>query len=113
MDVLALAAARYAEGGYFVLIDGVIGPWFLDAFRKLDTVLHYIVLRPDLSEAIRRCRGRSGELLSDPVTISDLHQQLGDLGALERHALAVPGMSPDETCCAITAAVESGPFRLR
>ncbi|MCB8819774.1 AAA family ATPase [Microvirga rosea] len=113
IDVLAGAAARYAKGGYFVLVDGIIGPWFLDAFRNTGAVLHYVILRPDLEEAIRRCRERGGDTLSDPVAISALHQQFGNLGALERHALSVAGLSADETCDAIGKAVESGRFRLR
>lgn len=113
IDVLTGAAARYAKGGYFVLVDGIIGPWFLDAFRNIEAVLHYIVLRPDLEEAIRRCRERGGDTLSDPVPISALHQQFGNLGALEGHSLSVAGLSVDETCDAIGKAVESGHFRLR
>lgn len=113
MEALAGAAARYAEGGYFVLVDGIIGPWFLDAFRNLKSVIHYIVLRPDLDEAIRRCLARGGNTLTDPGPISALHQQLGNLGPLERHALPVAGMSADETSDAIKGAVESGHFRLR
>jgi chloramphenicol 3-O-phosphotransferase len=112
IEVLAGAAAGYAKGGYFVLVDGIIGPWFLDAFRNLEAVLHYIVLRPDLEEAIRRCRERGGDTLSDPVPISALYQQFGNLGALEGHSLSVAGLSVDETCDAIGKAVESGRFRL-
>ena len=32
MAVIAQAANGYARGGYFVAVDGIIGPWFLDAF---------------------------------------------------------------------------------
>lgn len=113
IDVLVGAAARYAKGGYFVVVDGIIGPWFLDAFRNIGAVLHYIVLRPDLEEAIRRCRVRGGDTLSDPAPISALHQQFGNLGALEGHSLSVAGLAVDETCDAIGKAVESGRFRLR
>lgn len=113
MDVLAGAAARYAKGGYFVLLDGIIGPWFLDAFRTIEPTLHYIVLRPDLEEAIKRCRERGGDTLSDPAPISDLHRQFANLGALEPHALPVPGLSTGETCDAIAKAMESGRFRLK
>ncbi|MGW4276135.1 hypothetical protein ACWEGQ_28125, partial [Streptomyces seoulensis] len=31
--VQAAAAAGYAVGGYHVVFDGVVGPWFLDPFR--------------------------------------------------------------------------------
>ncbi|ABE41458.1 conserved hypothetical protein [Rhodopseudomonas palustris BisB5] len=113
IDVLVGAAAGYAKGGYFVLVDGIIGPWFLDGFRQLEAAPHYIVLRPDLDEAIRRCRERGGDTLSDPAPISALYQQFGNLGAFEGHALSVAGLGVDETCNAIGKAVESGRFRLK
>lgn len=113
IDVLARAAAGYASGGYFVLVDGIIGPWFLDAFRRLNVALHYIVLRPELGEAIRRCQERGGDTLSDPVPISALYRQFENLGALEGHSLSVAGLSVDETCDAIGKAVESGRFLLQ
>lgn len=112
IDVHAGAAARYARGGYFVLVDGIIGPWFLDPFRNLGSVLHYVVLRPDLEEAIRRCGERGGDTLSDPAPISALHQQFGDLGDLEGHALSVVGLSVEEISQTIGKAMESGRFRL-
>lgn len=112
IDVLAGAAARYAQGGYFVLVDGIIGPWFLDPFRSVGAVLHYVVLRPELEEAIRRCRDRGGDTLTDPGPISALHQQFGALGALEHHVLYVAGLNVKQTCEAIGKAVESGRFRL-
>lgn len=113
VDALAAAAARYAKGGYFVLVDGIIGPWFLGAFRNIDAALHYIVLRPDLADAIKRCRQRGGDTLSDPGPIADLHRQLANMGALEGHSLPVAGLSIDETCDAIAKAMESGLFRLK
>ncbi len=112
IEVLAGAAASYAKGGYFVLVDGIIGPWFLDAFRNIEAVVHYVVLRPDLEEAIRRCRERGGDTLSDPGPISALYQQFGNLGPLGTHSLSVAGLGVDETCDAISKAVESRRFRL-
>ena len=112
IEVLAGAAARYAQGGYFVIVDGIIGTWFLEPFRNRGVPLHYIVLRPDLEEAIRRCGARGGDTLSDPVPISALHQQFANLGALEAHSLSVSGLTVDQTCDAIAQSVQSGRFRL-
>ena len=42
------AAKRYARGGYDVIVDGIVGPWFLEQWRALvreDYEVHYIVLR--------------------------------------------------------------------
>jgi MoxR-like ATPase len=35
MGVLAQAAEGYAKGGYFVVVDGIVGPWFIHPFRRL------------------------------------------------------------------------------
>ena len=112
IDVLAKAAEGYAKGGYFVIVDGIIGPWFLPPFRALSVPLHYLVLRPPLDIAIRRCRERGGETLTDPETITELHRQFSSLGELERHALPTGEGSRQDLLRAISAAVRSQAYRL-
>lgn len=112
VDVLAQAAAGYASGGYFVIVDGIIGPWFLAAFRRIQATIHYVVLRPALDEAIRRCRDRGGDTLTDPGTITELHRQFSSLGLLERHILPVAAQSRKDTLDGVAKAVRSGDFHL-
>ncbi|MGB3042680.1 MAG: AAA family ATPase [Xanthobacteraceae bacterium] len=112
INVLAQAADGYAAGGFFVIVDGIIGPWFLQPFRQLRAPRHYIVLVPSLDEAITRCRLRGGETLSDPEPITALHQQFTTPGDLDAHKLPVAGLSPHEAFGAIVAAVSGGAFRL-
>ncbi|EPA2556137.1 AAA family ATPase [Escherichia coli] len=75
LDVLAQAAEGYARGGYFVIVDGIVGPWFLAPFKKIPVPVHYVVLRPALDVAIRRCQERGGNTLTDPGPITELHKQ--------------------------------------
>lgn len=112
IDVLSRTAEAYAGGGYFVIVDGIIGPWFLQPFRGLVAPLHYVVLRPPLSTAIERCRLRGGDTLSDPGPITALHQQFSALGLLERHVILTEGQSPTGTLAAVRLATASGLFRL-
>ncbi|HEX2843356.1 AAA family ATPase [Hyphomicrobium sp.] len=112
MGVLARAAESYATGGYFVIVDGIIGPWFLAPFRTLLSPLHYIVLRPDLADALQRCRERGGNTLSDPDPITALHEQFGDLGELADHVLLTDGQSRDDTREAVARAVQDGAYLL-
>ncbi len=93
MDVLANVAEGYAGGGYFVVVDGIIGPWFLQPFRRLAMPLHYVVLRPPLDVAILRCQKRGGNTLTDPAPITALHQQFSSLAQLERHVLPNDGQA--------------------
>jgi broad-specificity NMP kinase len=110
--ILAKAAEGYAAGGYFVVVDGIIGPWFLQPFREVNVPLHYIVLRPTLDVAIRRCRERGGDTLTDPEPITALYQQLASLGELERHVLQTDGLSPQALLSEVIRAVRCGAFRL-
>ncbi|MCW6534100.1 AAA family ATPase [Sphingomonas lycopersici] len=112
LDVLAGAAARYAADGYFVVVDGIVGPWFLDAFASVAAPVHYVVLRPPLAAAIARCAARGGDTLSDPEPIAALHAQFAELGALEQHALMTGGDGRDELLSRVIAAVNSGSYRL-
>jgi chloramphenicol 3-O-phosphotransferase len=112
LQVAAAAAERYAAGGYFVIADGVIGPWFVDIFAALTIPTHYVVLRTSLEEAVSRCHERGGSTLSDAATVAKLHGQFADLGHRERHALDTTGLTRAETLAKVDAAVSSGRFRL-
>ncbi|MGX5651459.1 AAA family ATPase [Hydrogenophaga borbori] len=112
VKVLAQAAEGYAKGGYFVIVDGVVGPWFLEVFTGLSVRLHYIVLQIDVESAIARCQSRGGDTLTDAKAIASLHRQLSSLGVLSKHALDVRGLSPELTLAAVIAAVESEKFLL-
>lgn len=112
LDILANAAAAYARAGYFVILDGIVGPWFLDAFRAVKLPIHYIVLRPSLAVAIERCRDRGGDQLSDPEPIAALHQHFSRLGALERHALPTENGDPERLSLRVVTALDSGVYRL-
>lgn len=112
MNVLAGVAEGYAKGGYFVVVDGIIGPWFMQPFRRLAASLHYVVLRPPLDVAILRCQERGGDTLTDPEPITALHQQFSSLEHLERHVLVTDGQARHETLGKVIEAVERGKFRL-
>ena len=85
MEVLVGSAEAYARGGYFVIVDGIIGSWFLDLFKQISVPLHYIILQPMLEIAIKRCQERGGKSLSDPDVITSIHQQLFQSETLKKH----------------------------
>lgn len=112
MEIAAAVARRYAEAGYFVALDGVIGPWSLPAYENLGVPTHYMVLRTSVEEAVTRCQARGGDSLADPAVVADLHAQFANLGALERHVLAVDGLDRESTLRAVIAALNTGAYRL-
>ncbi len=115
--VAAGAAARYAAGGYRVVLDGVVGPWFVDAYRAAARAagvpLHYVVLRPDEPTTLARATARTGpDALTDPGPVRAMHREFADLGAYEPHALDTGGRPPDATAAAVRDAVAAGTYRL-
>jgi len=112
MGVLAQVAEGYAKGNYFVVVDGIVGPWFIHPFRRLRLPLHYIVLRPALDAAIERCRFRGGDTLVDSEAITALHKQFSMLAEFENYVIETVGHSPDDTLAAVQAGLVSGRFRL-
>ena len=56
------SAKRYARGGYDVIVDGIVGPWFLDPWIKAaqeNYEVHYIILRATKEETMKRAIERS------------------------------------------------------
>src|SRR5215218_330537 len=58
----ASAAGRFAAGGYPVVYDGVVGPWFLPLFAAASGLdaLSYVVLLPAERTCVERVAGRIG-----------------------------------------------------
>ncbi len=117
IGALAQAAFGYGGGGYQVICDGIIGPWFLDAFRRASatsaTELHYLVLRPDQATTLRRVLARTAaDGLTDPEPIRSLHHQFSNLDALERHVLDSSHMDAAATTEVVLRAITEGSYRL-
>jgi adenylate kinase family enzyme len=116
MNALAAAAAAYARGGYLVVVDGIVGPWFLEPFQALRLPLSYIVLRGPLQIAQQRIAAREAAtpdaVKGDPIDIAGLHAQFADLGELERCVIDVTGLTLDQVLTAVRAAMYEPAFRL-
>ncbi len=113
LDAVASAARVYAKGGYFVVVDGIVGPWFLNRFRTIiDIPLHYIVLRPNAATALARAQARCSDGLKDADPIRDLHRQFANLRDLEGHAMDTTAQSVSVTLNTVREAVIMGTFRL-
>jgi chloramphenicol 3-O-phosphotransferase len=114
VNALVGAAHSYAAGGYLVVVDGIVGPWFLGAFRErlAGVAVHYIVLRPDLAATLQRAQARGGMALTDAEPITDLHRQFADLSSLEKHAMDTTGQSASETLALVRSAIASEEFAL-
>jgi len=78
MEAVALTAARFADGGYAVVVDGIVGPWFLDPWLALDRPVSYAVLRPSVEVAHDRAANRGEHPLKDLSAVGLMHEQLSE-----------------------------------
>lgn len=115
---IVAAAFAYAEGGFTVVVDGIVGPWMLGHYRQAVSVhpqvaVHYVVLRPARAVALDRARRRNDpDALVDEGPVLALWDQFADLGGLEPFVIDTTTQSPPETLGAVAAAIASGRFRL-
>lgn len=116
LRVLVSAAFGYAEGGYQVICDGIVGPWFIDLFRatagEQAVPLSYVVLRPNQRTTLERAAGRTGDALTDPDPIRSLHSQFSDLGVYESHVLDSTDLTAEATADSVLQGVARGLYLL-
>jgi predicted kinase len=116
--VIAAAAFTFASGGYTVLVDGVVGPWMLDHYRRaaqehISIALDYIVLRPSRAVSLARAQARSApDALVEESPINALYDQFSDLGGYEHHVIDTTEHTLRDTGQAVTDAIASRAFVL-
>ena len=111
---IVAAAGAYAAGGYRVVVDGVVGPWFLDIYRsegaRLGVALDYVVLRADRETVAARARDRADQPL--PAYPPRIFAGFADLGPYEPHVIDSGTQSVDGLVERIRAGCADGRFRL-
>ncbi len=113
VDAAAAAMSRYAAGGYAVVAEGILGPWFLPVLaaplRAAGVPLHYAVLRPPLEVCVDRVRSRApagGSITSAPAR--HMWEQFSDLGPYEAHVVDNEHLSPAEAAETVLGLVSEG-----
>jgi hypothetical protein len=101
MEIVAAAAAGYAEAGYLTIVDGIVIPeWFLEPLRgALQAAGHrvaYAVLRAPLATCLARVQEREGQPPIDREALTRLWQSFSGLGELEANVIDVDGRSAEE-----------------
>ena len=94
------AAKRYARGGYDVIVDGIVGPWFLEPWRALvreDYEVHYIVLRASKEETMKRAVERSKlDRKTNVELVETMWEQFCNLGIYESNVIETTTYSIQE-----------------
>ncbi len=101
MEIVAKAAAGYAEAGYLTIVDGIVLPdWFLEPLRcALAGAGHrvaYAVLCAPLSTCLSRVQDREGAPPIETEAIEQLWRSFTGLAAFEANVLEVGDRSAEE-----------------
>lgn len=115
MRSLADTAVRFAAARYEVVVDHVVGPWFLDVFRDAaraaDLPLAYVVLRPSEEECARRAASRREYPILDYSVLRKLYAGFTNLGVLERCVLS-DSVDANDAANAVRRGLAEGAFLL-
>lgn len=106
-------ARAFAEGGYGVVLDGVIGPWFLPTLcdeLSGGPGVSYVLLRASEAEALRRVRQRQGRGASGRVR--QMVSAFAEPGPYQAHAIETVGCTAEEVLAATLQGLAEGRFRL-
>ena len=109
---VAEAAKRYARGGYDVIVDGIVGPWFLEPWKALaqeDYEVHYIVLRASKKETMKRAVERSKlDRKTNIELVETMWEQFSGLGVYESNVIDTTTFTIKDTVSAIKERVACG-----
>ena len=106
------AAKRYARGGYDVIVDGIVGPWFLEPWKALaqeDYEVHYIVLRASKKETMKRAVERSKlDRKTNIELVETLWEQFSGFGIYAPNVIDTTTFTIKDTVSAIKERVACG-----
>jgi predicted kinase len=118
MQALAQAAATFALGGYEVIVDGIVGPWFFDPWlaaaeaHALD--LRYLALMPDEAVTVARAVARTSPgAMTDEAVVRTMWGQFQSFAPPPDQRVDTSGHAVEETVAAIGEGLRAGRFKLR
>jgi broad-specificity NMP kinase len=106
------AAKRFARGGYDVIVDGILGPWFIAPLRNLARdhyEVYYIVLRASKEETLKRAVNRAKlDTQTNIEIVETMWKQFCNLGKYEANVVDTTSKSIEETVSAVRNKIADG-----
>jgi hypothetical protein len=110
------AMTSFWSDGYAVVVDGVVGPWFLDTLRGArprQMEVDYVILLPSLSATLERVAMRTGHRMKDTRATEHMHKEFDHTRqAVERHVIDTSTLTPAETVAVIVEQRARQAYRL-
>jgi predicted kinase len=119
MEAVASAAAAYSAAEYPVFVDAIVGPWFLEPFRRVaadcGARLDYVILRPSLDVAMARAGERNAGVVDArfEAGIRRMWTAFADLTNVESHAVDTSALTVEETVRVISERLAGDQLWLR
>jgi hypothetical protein len=112
-EAAALAAGRFATGGYDTVYDGIIGPWFLPTFAAGTGLDHldYVVLLPSVERCVEQVANRTDHVFTDEAATRHMHDQFAGADVDPRHVLVDPPDGEEATVEVVLALLAAGTLR--
>lgn len=105
IEAFLAAAKRFVGGGYDVIVDGIVGPWFLAPWLKLISEgykVHYIVLRASKSETLKWAIEREKlDSKTNTELVEVMWEQFQNLGIYEANVIDTTVQSMQDTLLAV------------
>jgi predicted kinase len=91
------AAQSFAQDGYDVYVDGVIGPWWLDTIEQIFPRFAYVLLRADLATVLHRTseRATADQASANSILVQTMHEQFNAVRGYDRHIIDTAGPTQD------------------
>lgn len=111
----AAAAGSYADGGYFTVFDGMVGPWFLPTFAEASgrAQIDYAVLLPSVDQCVLRVETRTGHDFADDGATRKMHHEFSRTEIDDRHLFADPPDGAEAVADLIIDALDDGRLAYR
>lgn len=111
------AAKRYARSEYDVIVDGIIGPWFLEPWLNIvreGYEVHYIILRASKEETMKRAVERSKlDRETNIELVETMWEQFNNLVRYESHVIDTTNHSIQDTVVAVKESIQNKTNLLR
>ena len=103
LGAAAAAAGRFVAGGYTVVYDGVVGPWFLPAFAAATGAaeLEYAILLPPEEVCLTRLATRVGHGFTDADAARRMYREFAVADVEERHVVRDPDGTPADVAAEV------------
>ncbi len=110
------ATKCFAHNGYDVIVDGIIGPWFIEPWIKAvqdGYEIHYVILRASKEKTLERAVKRSKlDREANIGLVETMWGQFRQLGDYECHVLTTTDLSLEETVAMIMDGLEKRTYLL-